>query len=203
MDGGIMRNPHRSLTRPGTLLLAFSLLLILGSCAKKEEETSVTTTDTTATATPAAPTDAEIVEIVTVANDTDIENGQLALSKSDNADIKAFANEMVQAHTALNQQGGALASKLGVTPVANATSTQLKQNGESTREMLKGLSGVEFDKAYVNGEVDLHQAVLDQLDNSLIPSAQNAELKALLEAARPTISAHLDHAKQLKTKIGA
>ena len=55
----------------------------------------------------------------------------------------------------------------------------------------------------INGEVDLHQAVLDQLDNRLIPAAQNAELKELLQSARPTISAHLDHAKELKTKLGA
>jgi putative membrane protein len=205
MDGGIMRNLHPRLTRPGTLLLAFALVLTLSSCAKKEEQTSTTVTETPEATTPApgTPTDAEIAATVTAANTADIENGQLALSKTSNADVKAFANEMIQAHTALNQQGGALVSKLGVTPAENPTSTQLKQNGESTREMLKGLSGAEFDKAYINGEVDLHQAVLDQLDNTLIPAAQNAELKTLLQTARPTISAHLDHAKSLKAKLGA
>jgi len=90
-----------------------------------------------------------------------------------------------------------------VTPADNPTSTSIKTGGESSRATLKGLSGADFDKAYVNAEVDLHQSVLDQLDNTLIPSAQNAELKSLLEQARPTISAHLDHAKSLKTKLGA
>jgi len=202
-----MPNLHRSLTRPAGILLAlFIVTLALSSCAKRTDETTTTTTtstpETTQT-TSAAPSDAEIAATVVAANDTDIENGKLALEKSKNADVKQFANEMIAAHTQLNQQGSALLTKLGVTPADNPTSTSIKTGGESSRATLKGLSGADFDKAYINAEVDLHQAVLDQLDNTLIPSAQNAELKSLLEQARPTISAHLDHAKSLKTKLGA
>jgi putative membrane protein len=202
-DGGIMRNVQPKLARPASLLLSLLLVTTLSSCAKKEDTDDKVSTTTTTPTTTTGPSDAEIAATVTAANDTDIKNGQLALTKTKNADVKAFAAEMVTAHTALNAQGGALVTKLGVTPADNPTSTQLKQNGDSSREMLKGLSGAEFDKAYINGEVDLHQAVLDQLDNTLIPSAQNAELKELLQSARPTISAHLDHAKELKTKLGA
>jgi putative membrane protein len=205
-DGGIMPNLHPRLTRPAGLLLALCIVtLALSSCAKRTDETTTTTTTTTpeTTATATVPSDAEIAATVTAANDTDIETAKLALEKSANADVKQFANEMIAAHTQLNQQGSALLTKLGVTPADNPTSTSIKTGGESTRATLKGLSGADFDKAYVNAEVDLHQAVLDQLDNSLIPSAQNAELKTLLEQARPTISAHLDHAKSLKSKLGA
>ena len=202
-----MPNLHRSLTRPAGLVLAlFIVTLALSSCAKRTDETTTTSTTTTPETTQTAaatPTDAEIAATVVAANDTDIENGKLALEKSKNADVKQFANEMVAAHTQLNQQGSALLAKLNVTPADNPTSTSIKTGGESTRSTLKGLSGADFDKAYVNAEVDLHQAVLDQLDNTLIPSAQNAELKSMLEQARPTISAHLDHAKSLKTKLGA
>lgn len=202
-----MRNLHPGLTRPGALLLTALLAITLSSCAKKEtDQTTSTVSNTTpgeTTQVATTPTDAEIAATVTAANDSDIESGKLALSKSTNAEVKAFANEMVRAHTALNQQGSALLAKLGVAASENPTSTQLRQNGESTRGMLNGLSGSEFDKAYVNSEVDMHQAVLDQLDNTLIPSAQNADLKALLQSARPTISAHLDHAKSLKAKLGA
>jgi len=202
-----MPNFHRSLTRPAGLVLAlFIVTLALSSCAKRTDETtttSTTTTPETTQTTSAAPSDAEIAATVVAANDTDIENGKLALEKSKNADVKQFANEMIAAHTQLNQQGSALLTKLGVTPADNPTSTSIKTGGESSRATLKGLSGADFDKAYVNAEVDMHQSVLDQLDNTLIPSAQNAELKSLLEQARPTISAHLDHAKSLKTKLGA
>ena len=203
-----MLNHLLSRTRPAGLLLAlFILTLVVSSCAKRTDETTTTSTTTTPVestqTSTATPSDAEIAATVTAANDTDIENAKLALEKSSNADVKQFANEMVAAHTQLNQQGSALLAKLNVTPADNPTSTSIKTGGESTRSTLKGLSGADFDKAYVNAEVDLHQAVLDQLDNTLIPSAQNAELKSMLEQARPTISAHLDHAKSLKTKLGA
>lgn len=202
-----MPNIHLSRTRPAGLLLALCILtLAVSSCAKRTDETttsSTTTTPETTQTAAATPSDAEIAATVVAANDTDIENGKLALEKSKNADVKQFANEMIAAHTQLNQQGSALLTKLGVTPADNPTSTSIKTGGESSRATLKGLSGADFDKAYVNAEVDLHQSVLDQLDNTLIPSAQNAELKSLLEQARPTISAHLDHAKSLKTKLGA
>lgn len=202
-----MPNIHLSRTRPAGLLLALCILtLAVSSCAKRTDETttsSTTTTPETTQTAAATPSDAEIAATVVAANDTDIENGKLALEKSKNADVKQFANEMIAAHTQLNQQGSALLTKLGVTPADNPTSTSIKTGGESSRATLKGLSGADFDKAYINAEVDLHQSVLDQLDNTLIPSAQNAELKSLLEQARPTISAHLDHAKGLKTKLGA
>jgi putative membrane protein len=193
--------------RPAGFLLAIAMLLVLSSCAKKSEETTTssttTTPESTTTAPSGSPSDAEIAATVTAANDTDIQNGQLALSKSANAEVKAFAKEMVAAHTQLNEQGSALLSKLSVTPSDNPTSTSIRTGGETTRASLNGLSGADFDKAYINAEVDLHQAVLDQLDNTLIPSAQNAELKELLQKARPTIQAHLDHAKSLKSKLGA
>ena len=193
--------------RPASFVLAIATLLILTSCAKKDEETTTSATTTTPVETTATstgtPSDAEIAATVTAANDTDIQNGQLALSKSTNPEVKAFADEMVRTHTNLNEQGSALLAKLNVTPSDNPTSTSIRTGGESTRATLNGLSGADFDKAYVNAEVDLHQSVLDQLDNTLIPSAQNPELKALLEKARPTIQAHLDHAKSLKTKLGA
>jgi putative membrane protein len=51
-------------------------------------------------------------------------------------------------------------------------------------------------------EVEYHQAVLDALDQTLIPSAQNAELKTLLQGVRPAIAAHLERAKQLQSTLG-
>jgi putative membrane protein len=67
---------------------------------------------------------------------------------------------------------------------------------------LKTLSGAAFDKAYIDHEIAYHAAVLSALDKTLIPSAQNAELKALLVKVRPAFVAHLDMAKQIQTELG-
>ena len=66
---------------------------------------------------------------------------------------------------------------------------------------LKTLHGAKFDQAYVDNEVAYHAAVMDALDKTLIPSAQNAELKALLVKVRPAFVAHLDHAKHMQASL--
>jgi putative membrane protein len=149
-----------------------------------------------------SPSDAQIAAIVVTANQVDIDAGKLAESKSSNAQVKAFGKQMVTDHSGVNKQAVALVTKLKVKPEDNPTSKSLKAGGDENLANLKKLSGAAFDKAYVDHEVAYHQQVLDALDKTLIPSAQNAELKHLLVAVRPAFVAHLDHAKMLQGSLG-
>jgi len=148
------------------------------------------------------PTDPQIAAIVVTANQVDIDAGKLAQGKTRNKDVKAFAHQMITDHTAVNKQAGALVKKLGVKPESNPTSESLKKGGDESMASLKKLKGKDFDKAYVDHEVDYHQQVLDAIDKTLIPSAKNPELKGLIEKVRPAIAAHLDHAKHLQMQMG-
>ncbi|MGO4476527.1 DUF4142 domain-containing protein [Massilia sp. 2TAF26] len=149
----------------------------------------------------ANPNDAQIAAIVVAANTVDIDAGKLAESKTRNKDVRAFAQRMVADHSGVNKQAVALVKKLHVTPEANDTSKSLTQGGETTRDRLKGMSGHDFDKAYVDNEVSYHETVLDALDKTLIPNASNAELKALLAKVRPAFVAHLEHAKHIQAEL--
>lgn len=149
------------------------------------------------------PTDPQIAAIVVTANQVDIDAGKLAKGKTHNKDVKAFAQQMITDHTAVNQQAGALVKKLGVKPEANPTSASLKKGADENVAHLKKLKGQAFDKAYVAHEVAYHQQVLDAIDNTLIPSAHNAQLKGLIEKVRPAIAEHLEHAKHLQMELGA
>jgi putative membrane protein len=148
-----------------------------------------------------APTDPQIAAIVVTANQVDIDAGKLAASKATNPEVKKFGNQMVTDHTGVNKQAKDLVTKLKVTPEDNPTAQSLKKGGEDNLATLKGLKGAEFDKAYVDHEVAYHQQVLDALDKTLIPSAQNAELKALLVKVRPAFVAHLEHAKHMQSML--
>jgi putative membrane protein len=150
----------------------------------------------------AGPTDAQIADIVVTANQVDIDAGKLAESRTQSEDVKAFAQRMVMDHSGVNQSAGALVTKLHVTPEPNETSKSLQKGGDANLAALKKLSGAAFDKAYIDHEVTYHQAVLDALDQTLIPSAQNGELKALLVNVRPAFVAHLEHAKHLQASLG-
>ncbi|HWI79539.1 MAG TPA: DUF4142 domain-containing protein [Ramlibacter sp.] len=146
----------------------------------------------------AAPNDAQIAGIVVTANNVDIDAGKLAEKKSSNKDVKAFAKQMVTDHTGVNKQATALVKKLKVKPEDSDISKSLKKGGEDNLKKLNGLKGKDFDKAYIDNEVTYHQAVIDALDKTLIPSAQNAELKDTLVKTRPAFVAHLEHAKSIQ-----
>ena len=149
-----------------------------------------------------APNDAQIAAIVVTANQVDIDAGQLAKSTSKNKEVQDFAQLMVTDHSGVNKSATDLVTKLHVTPESNPTSESLKSGGDQNLANLKKLSGAAFDKAYVDHEVAYHQAVLDAVDKTLIPSAKNAELKALLVKVRPAFVAHLAHAKMLQAQLG-
>jgi putative membrane protein len=156
---------------------------------------------TTASVQAQTVTDAQIASIVVTANQVDIDAGKLAESKASHADVKKFAQQMVTDHSGVNKQATELVTKLNVTPQDNPTSQSLKTGGEKNVTHLKTLSGTAFDKAYIAQEVTYHEAVLKALDTTLIPSAQNAELRALLVKVRPAFVAHLEHAKQVQATL--
>lgn len=78
----------------------------------------------------------------------------------------------------------------------------MEADGDANLAKLKGLSGKQFDRAYVDHEVVYHQNVIEALDKTIIPNAKNEELKALLVKVRPAFDAHLEHAKHLQATLG-
>lgn len=146
--------------------------------------------------------DAQIASIVVTANQVDIDAGRLATAKSRNPEVRKFAQLMVTDHTGVNKSAIELVQKLKVLPQDNPTSQKLKTDGQANVTRLKSLSAAEFDKAYIDHEVEYHQSVLETVDKTLIPAAKNAELKALLVKTRPAFAAHLEHAKQVQASLG-
>lgn len=151
--------------------------------------------------TAAKPTDPQIAHIAYTAGQIDIEAADQALKKTQNKDVKAFAEEMVRDHTAVNKQALALLDKLKVKPEMNDTSKSLTEAASKKQEGLSKLSGAAFDKAYAQNEVAYHQTVNGALEKTLIPSAQNGELKSLLQTGLKLFQEHEKHAEQLANEL--
>ena len=151
-----------------------------------------------AAASAQAVTDPQIAAIVVTANQVDIDAGKLAAAHANNPEVKKFGELMAADHAGVNKSATELVTKLKVTPEENATSKALKAGGEKNVANLKSLKGAAFDKAYIDNEVSYHQQVLDAVDKTLIPSASNADLKALLVKVRPAFVSHLEHAKHIQ-----
>ena len=145
----------------------------------------------------AGVSDAEIAAIVVAANAVDAEIGDVAAARASNAEVKQFGKTMGVDHRAVNEAAVALVGKLKVTPVESATSKKLLADGAIVKAQLSGKTGAEFDRAYLTHEVEYHKAVIAAVDQLLIPSATNAELKQTLISVRPAFVAHLQHAEHL------
>jgi putative membrane protein len=160
--------------------MRFMFLAVLGA----------TLAATPALSQAAALDDPTIVAIFDAANTFDVETGQLALKKSGNKAVRALAQQFINDHKSVRQQGRDLAKKLSVTP------THAKAMAE-----LRSKSGADFDQAYVTHEVNFHQAVLDAVQGTLLPAIKNAELKGFVEKVGPAFGGHLEAAKQLEKRL--
>jgi putative membrane protein len=147
------------------------------------------------------PTDAEIAHIAYTAGQIDIAAAKQALARSRNAAVRAFAEEMVRDHKAVNDQAIALVTRLGVTPATNATSTALSAQAEGQMQRLAALDGAAFDRAYVANEIAFHRTVNGALGATLIPGAHNGDLKSLLETGLTLFQEHQKHAEHLARSV--
>jgi putative membrane protein len=149
----------------------------------------------------AKPIDPQIAHIAYTAGQLDIAAAKQALKNSKNKEVRAFANDMVRDHTAVNKQALALVKKLKVTPEDNDTSRALTKQADAKRAELAQLEGRAFDKAYVDNEVAYHKTVDSALENTLIPSANNAELKSLLQTGLKIFQGHEQHAEHVAAEL--
>jgi putative membrane protein len=115
--------------------------------------------------------------------------------------VKAFAEDMLRDHEAVNKQALALVKKLNVTPEDNDTSKALSKQASDKLAEFDKLSGAAFDKAYVANEVAYHKAVNGALETQLIPSAGNAELKSLLQTGLKIFQGHQQHAEHVAAEL--
>ena len=154
-----------------------------------------------AAAAAAVPTDPQIAHIAYTAGNIDIAAGKQALAKSHNKTVRDFAQQMVRDHQAVNDKALALVKKLHVTPQDNPTSQGLTKGAAAERAKLAKLSGRAFDREYINNEVAYHKTVNGALENTLIPSAKNGELKSLLETGLTLFREHQAHAEQVAKEV--
>jgi putative membrane protein len=140
--------------------------------------------------------DATIVAIFDAANTSDIETGELGAKMGSTKAVRDFGAMLARDHKIVRQQGRDLAKKLGVVPTPPMNDDGAKAHAAIVKK-LSGLSGAEFDKAFLQNEVGYHDAVIAAVQKTLLPAIQNAELKDLVTKVAPAFVAHRDAAKNM------
>jgi putative membrane protein len=143
--------------------------------------------------------DPTIVAIFDAANTWDMETGKLAEQRGASKAVRDFGAMLVRDHKQVRQQGRDLAKKLHVTPTPPKDFALAKVHADAMKK-LRRLHGKAFDHAFLDNEVAYHQAVIDAVTGTLLPSTKNADLKDLEQKVAPAFVAHRDAAKNLLSK---
>jgi putative membrane protein len=149
----------------------------------------------------ASLTDSQIAHVYTTAGQIDIAAANLALRHSANNAVRAFANAMLRDYTATNKAAASSFAKSNINPQDNAISQSLAGAGAEHAQDLSKLSGAAFDTAYAQNELAFHIFVTGALETTLIPSAQNGQLKSLLQSGLTLFEQHRRDAAQLASQL--
>jgi putative membrane protein len=182
----------------------------LAACSKKDNSavdttaaSSTVSADTSMSAgAPAAGawTDANIFALLDEANAADSSAGAVAATKGTAAAVRDFGKRMMRDHHQLRAQGEALAKKLKVTPAAPSDDPVAPAAQKEMDTLNSTAKGKDFDRAYIDAEVDAHKAVLE-LATKAAGITQTAELKRLIQKAAPVIQGHLDKAEAIQKTL--
>jgi putative membrane protein len=124
----------------------------------------------------------------------EVELSKLALAKSQNPEVKKFAQMMVSDHGKANDELKALAGKKNVKLPDGVNGSQ-----KSTMEDLGKLSGAEFDKKYVETMVKDHEKTVDLFEDNTTNS--DADIKAFATKTLPTLKSHLEMITGIQSKM--
>ena len=175
-----------STARIPSLLASLSLVVGLTVCC---------TSPAAAQASPKLD-DPTIVAIFDAASTYDIETSSLAATNGSTKAVRDFGKMLVRDHRNVRTQGRDLAKSLGVTPTPPKDFALAKAHVEAMRS-LKKAHGSGFDRAYLQHEVNFHNAVIDAITTTLLPAIQNAQVKDLVTKVAPAFVAHRDAAQNL------
>lgn len=136
--------------------------------------------------------DAEFATKAAVGGMAEVEFGKIALTKTTDTKIKAFAEMMVSDHGKANEELKTLAAAKNITlPMA------LDDDHTKIMTDLNSSTGKDFDKKYVDAMVDGHQKTLNLMEEEA-KDGKDAGLKAFAAKTAPIVKSHLDMIKKIK-----
>lgn len=196
--------------RSKLLLLALGTGICLAACQNKNTaDVPVTTMDTTShtgdnnnsgvASGDAGQAKMEDSSFLAKANQTglfEIEAGNLAEKKSQNAEVKSFAKMMIDQHTAMGKDVGDVAMAKGIT-----LPTTMSEDDRKEFDKLNALTGAKFDKEYISANVKGHREAIDLFDKTSKNTADSKEVQNLAADGLPKLKLHQDHAKTLDDKL--
>ncbi len=125
----------------------------------------------------------------------EVELSTVAKTKAQNAEVKKFAQQMIEDHSNANAELKQLAGKKNVTLPTEPDATH-----KGIKDKLSSLSGADFDTEYVNTMVADHEKSV-ALFKSQAETGTDAETKAFAAKTLPKLQMHLNMIKGIQSKM--
>lgn len=136
--------------------------------------------------------DSKAVMDMAMVNMAEVEMGKLAQSKSQNPEVKTFAQQMIDDHTKGLAEVQTVAQAKGIT-----LPTELDAKHKAMSAKLAKLEGEKFDREYMKvGGVASHKEAHALLVKNE-KNAKDADVKGLATKMKPTVEQHLKAAQQM------
>ena len=125
----------------------------------------------------------------------EVQAAQIAQTRSNNADVKAFAKMVATAHTAMMNEMKPLVMAANEKPA-----DKLDERRQGFIDNLKGATDANFDKTYIDQQVAAHGEALT-LMQGYAAAGGDTGLKAGAAKAAPKVQMHLDKAKAIQAAM--
>lgn len=174
-----------------------------------------TTSVDISTETGVTLSDSAVIAMLQVSNAQQVAAANLAIENSENAKVRAFAQELKSAHLASQSSLKSVANRLdsgkdrgmaaGIPTDSMKTDSTYEAPAADAGFLapLEALEGHEFDHGFVRLEIDNHEKLINKLQTEVIPGVKDAQLKSTLEAMVPKLKAHLRAAVELEKALGS
>jgi predicted outer membrane protein len=182
---------HRQLSK--AVLLAATMLATGPALAQGANPAQPAPTAPTAQTPRPSPAAAEFVMNAAMTDMLEIQSSQLANTKSQNAQVKQFAQRMIQDHTASSDKLKAAAQGITIPAGLDAEHARMLQQ-------LQSAPASDFDRTYADLQVTGHQGAVTLFDQ-YAQNGDNAQLKQFAQQTLPTIRDHLQMATQLRAAL--
>ncbi|MDP3560852.1 MAG: DUF4142 domain-containing protein [Legionellaceae bacterium] len=149
-----------------------------------------------------AQSNGNILSQLIVLNKSKIALAQLVKVKAQHPKVKRYAAYIEAEHRKILRKVMLVSRKTGIQPVMSASSQQLEMNAKQELANLRSLNGVDFDRAFINDSVKLHEAEI-RLINQDIAESTNPRLTAVLKDVRAHVLVHLERAKEVQAAMNA
>ena len=172
---------HRAVSTLGVKAAAFTLALTWGMTFASAQGTTASSQDT------------QFLQDIAQDSNFEIGTSKLALQKSQSADVKQYANMVIHDHTQLKSKIKSADRAAQVTPTPP---TSMTSSDQGVYDTLKGLSGNDFDQAYIKelikGNDQIQKEEKSEASDSGVPA-----VKSLATQSATIDSKHTEKAKQL------